>query len=192
MAVNMQTESESHPLSPTIEGIATTFRITGWIDFWLQLALVVVCSFTLLFAISGRNFSTETTSGIGIGIFWAVCGLLSLCFSAFLAFRYTRIAKGLHNPKTDLRPKKADTIQLLRLGVIVGLVGILLFLLGAGATLGVLVAKSVSQPPGVAITDPNRIVRALDVFVAVANVNGIAAHFVGTVSAIFLLERIHR
>jgi len=91
-----------------------------------------------------------------------------------------------------LRPKKADTIQLLRLGVIVGLVGILLFLLGAGATLGVLVAKSVSQPPGVAITDPNRIVRALDVFVAVANVNGIAAHFVGTVSAIFLLERIHR
>ena len=69
MAVNMQTESESHPLSPTIEGIATTFRITGWIDFWLQLALVVVCSFTLLFAISGRNFSTETTSGIGFGIF---------------------------------------------------------------------------------------------------------------------------
>jgi hypothetical protein len=181
MAVNMETKSESHSLSPTIEGIATTFRITGWIDFWLQLALVVVCSFTLLFAISGRNFSTETNSGIGVGIFWAVCGLLTLCFSAFLAFRYTRIAKGLHNPNTDLRPKKADTVQLLRLGVIVGLVGILLFILGA-----------VSQPPGVAITDPNRIVRALDVFVAVANVNGIAAHFVGTVSAIFLLERIHR
>lgn len=68
-----------------------------------------------------------------------------------------------------------DTIRRVRLGLIVGLVGILLNLCGDGSASGVLVAKAVSQPPGVAITDPNRIIRALDVFVTVANVNGIAA-----------------
>lgn len=55
-----------------------------------------------------------------------------------------------------------------------GLVGILLCLVGAGSTAGVLVAKAVSQPPGVAITDHNRMIRSLDVFVEVANINGIA------------------
>jgi hypothetical protein len=72
------------------------------------------------------------------------------------------------------------------------LVGILLNLLGGGATLGVLVAKAVSQPPGVAITDPNRIIRGLDVFVMVANINGIAAHFVGNVASLWLIDQVHR
>ena len=58
--------------------------------------------------------------------------------------------------------------------------------------MGVLVAKSISQPPGVAITDPSRIIRALDVFVAVANVNGIAGNFVGVVTSLGLLSWAHR
>ncbi|WP_083889659.1 DUF3611 family protein [Nostoc sp. PCC 7107] len=49
----------------------------------------------------------------------------------------------------------------------------LLTLLGAGSTLGTLVAKSISQALGVAITNPNKIIRALDVFVVVANINGV-------------------
>lgn len=64
--------------------------------------------------------------------------------------------------------------------------------LGAGATVGVLVAKSISQPPGVAITNPQKIIRTLDVFVMVANLNGITAHFLGTVASLWLLERVHQ
>jgi hypothetical protein len=146
----------------------------------------------LLFAFSGRNFATHTHTGIGIGIFWAVCGVIALCFNVYASFRYTRIARGLRNPNSALHPKKSDTIKFLRLAVIVSLAGILLFLLGGGATMGVLVAKSISQPPGVAITDPSRIIRALDVFVAVANVNGIAGNFVGVVTSLGLLSWAHR
>jgi hypothetical protein len=87
----------------------------------------------------------------------------------------TRTAKRFRTPNPDLLPSKMDTIRRVRLGLIVGLVGILLNLCGDGSAIGVLVAKAVSQPPGVAITDPNRIIRALDVIVTVANVNGIAA-----------------
>jgi hypothetical protein len=189
----METESESRrSLAPGRQEVATAFRLTGWISFWIQLGLIAVSGIALLFAITGRNVSKGTSAGIGFGIFWAVSGILVLGCSVYLAFRYTRIGKSLRNPKAEHIPKKADTIQILRLGLIVGLVGLLLNLLGAGATVGVLVAKSVSQPPGVAITDPNKIVRALDVFVEVANINGIAAHFVGIIAALWLLDKAHR
>ncbi len=49
-------------------------------------------------------------------------------------------------------------MEVLRLAVIVGFVGMLLTILGNGATIGVLLAKSVAQPQGVAIYDPNRII----------------------------------
>jgi hypothetical protein len=188
----MQTKSPPQSISPEIKNVANLLRVTGRFSFWIQLGLAVVCTLTVFFAMTGRNFSEETNQAIGIGIFWAVCSILVLGFNIYLAFRCTRIAKGLLTLSPERRPKKADTLRLLRLGVIVSLVGILLSLLGAGATIGVLVAKIVSQPPGVAITDPNRIIRGLDVFVTVANVNAIAAHFVGTVSSLWLLDQVHR
>ncbi|MBD1835325.1 DUF3611 family protein [Cyanobacteria bacterium FACHB-472] len=186
----MQTHSESST-SETKQKIANIFRLVGWIAFWIELGLTIGSGIALLFSISGRNFATETNPGIGVGIFWAVAGLLALCFNVFLAFRYTRLAKGLSNPDPERHPRKADTVQILRMSVITSLVGILLCLLGSGATVGVLVSKAVSQPPGVALTDPNMIIRALDVFVAVANINGIAGHFVGIVTSLGLLKWIH-
>ncbi|MDZ8051336.1 MAG: DUF3611 family protein [Aulosira sp. ZfuVER01] len=188
----MQTESEMRSLAPEIQGIANTIYITGWITFWVQLGLAVVSGLALLFAASGRGFADQPNAGIGVGMFWAAFGILVLLFTIYWDFRYTRIGKRLRNVNPALHPSKADTVKVIRLGIIAALIGILLTLLGAGSTVGVLVAKSISQPPGVAITDPYKIIRALDVFVAVANINGIAAHFVGTVSSLWLLERVNQ
>jgi len=190
--MNMQTETDVRTLAPSLQGIANTIRLTGWITFWIQLGLAVVSGLAVLFASTGRDFADQPNAGLGVGIFWAICGIIALLFSVYWNFRYTRLGKRLANPNPSLHPSKADTIAALRLGIIVGLVGILLTLFGTGSTLGVLVAKSISQPPGVAITDPNKIIRALDVFVAVANINGITAHFVGTVASLWLLERVHK
>ena len=192
MESNMQTESETRSLAPTVQGIANTIHLTGWITFWVQLGLAVVSGLCLLFAATGRGFAEQPSAGLGVGMFWAGCGIVVLLFSVYWDFRYTRIGKRLGNPNPALHPSKADTVKVIRLGIIAALVGILLTLLGAGSTVGVLIAKSISQPPGVAITDPYKIIRALDVFVAVANINGIAAHFVGTVSSLWLLERVNQ
>ncbi|BAY19012.1 hypothetical protein NIES2109_51780 [Nostoc sp. HK-01] len=188
----MQTETEAKTLAPSLHAIGNTIRWTGWITFWLQLGLAVVSGIAVLFASTGRGFADQPNAGLGVGIFWAVCGIVALLFSVYWDFRYTRLGKQLENPNHALHPSKADTIAAIRLGLVVSLVGILLTLLGAGSTLGVLVAKSISQPPGVAITDPNKIIRALDVFVAVANINGITAHFFGAVASLWLLERVHK
>jgi Protein of unknown function (DUF3611) len=178
--------------APSLYGIANTIRLTGWITLWVQLALAVVAGLTLLFALTGKSFSNQPSSSLGIGIFWAMCGIVALLFSVYLDFRYTHLGKQLANSNPSLHPSKTDTIRAIQLGIIVSLIGILLTLIGASATLGVFVAKSLSQPPGVAITDPNKIIRALDVFVMVANVNGIVAHYIGAVASIWLFERVHQ
>ncbi|MBD2294161.1 DUF3611 family protein [Anabaena sphaerica FACHB-251] len=196
----MHTESESEvrlhhqqpTLAPKLQDIGNTIRFTGWITLWVQLGLAIVCGLALLFASTGRDFAQQPNAGLGIGIFWGFCGILALLFSVYWNYSYTRLGKQLLNPNTALHPSKADTVRAIRLGIMVGLVGILISILGAGATVGVLVAKSVSQPPGVAITDPYRIIRAMDVFVEVANINGIFAHFIGTVASLWLLEKVHQ
>ncbi|QKQ74524.1 DUF3611 family protein [Nostoc sp. TCL240-02] len=188
----MQTESEARSLPPETRGIGNTIRLTGWITFWAQLSIGVVSVLALLFALTGREFVQQQNAGLGIGIFWAVCGIVLLLFSLYWNFRYTHIGKALENSNPALHPSKPNTTKILRLGIIVGLVGILLTLLGAGSTVFVLVAKSISQPPGVAITNPYNIIRPMDVFVVVADITGIAAHFVGTVASLWLLERVHQ
>lgn len=192
MVIYMQTESEARSLPPETRGIGNTIRLTGWITFWAQLSIGVVSVLALLFALTGREFVQQQNAGLGIGIFWAVCGIVLLLFSLYWNFRYTHIGKALENSNPALHPSKPNTTKILRLGIIVGLVGILLTLLGAGSTVFVLVAKSISQPPGVAITNPYNIIRPMDVFVVVADITGIAAHFVGTVASLWLLERVHQ
>lgn len=188
----MLARPKSPQSSPKIQKIAQRFRTLGWLSLWVQLGLASASILMLLFAASGQKFSPKTNTGIGIGIFWSVCSFFALCITIFFAFRYTRIAKGLlREPDAHLHPRKAETVELLRFGVIIGFVGILLGLFGAGSSLGVLVAKTISQPPGIAITSPDRIVRALDVFVVLANFNLITAHFVGAVTSMWLLEKLH-
>lgn len=185
----MQTSVETESLSSKLENVAKVLRIVGWAGFSIQLLLAAVSGVLLLFAISGRNFReaiapstgvaprvgytvTQTTPGVGISIFWTVCGILALLFSVYLAFRQTRFARRLRNPDPSLHPKKADVLQVLRLGIIVGFVGMLLAILGSGAAMGVLLSKTVAQPQGVAIYNPNLIIRSLDVFCSNGKHNG--------------------
>lgn len=187
----MQTQTDTRPTS-SLSNVASVMRWTGWSSFWVQLTLAILAGISLLFVFSGRNFSRETTPGIGVSIFWAICSIAALVFGVYQAFRYTRIAKRLQHPNTAVHPKKSDTIQVVRWSIIVGIAGMLFGLLGAGSAVGTLLSKAIAQPQGVAIYDPTRIIRALDIFAAVANVNILAAHFVGMVVSLWLFSWLHR
>ncbi|MCU0548206.1 MAG: DUF3611 family protein [Leptolyngbya sp. Prado105] len=50
----------------------------------------------------------------------------ALLFTAFLAFRQLRFARRLRNLDPDLHPKQSEVMQVLRIGVIAGLVGMAL------------------------------------------------------------------
>ncbi|MBW4637704.1 MAG: DUF3611 family protein [Gloeocapsa sp. UFS-A4-WI-NPMV-4B04] len=180
----------------TIQEIAQTFRLTGWASFWAQLVLGVVAAVILGFASLSRDVSTGQKSvGTGLGIFFAVIAVIALGASIFWAFRYIRISKQLQSSNPNNRPRKADTIQLLRLGLSINLVGLLVGLIGAQAIVGALVAKSLTLPQagvGVYQVDPSRIIRPLDIFVVQANTNTVAAHFAGLIGSLWLLNRVNR
>ncbi|MEA5621003.1 DUF3611 family protein [Cronbergia sp. UHCC 0137] len=176
-----------------IRAIAQKFRLAGWISFWIQLVLGVISSIiVLLFAIfSQRTGSPSNNPGTGFGVFLAICGLVVLGGGIYLAYRYTRIGKQLQSPNPSNRPRKIETIQVLRLGAWINLGGILVTLMGAQAIVGTLVARSISpQAVTTQLFDPNRIISGLDMLVVQANTNTISAHFAGLIASLYLLNRI--
>jgi len=201
---------ERQSLESKLEKVGNVLRLTGWIGLSAQIVFGAISLLLVVFAIAGRNFSQATalpsginpgvavpvnqgvTPGIGIGIFWAVGGILALLAGIYFAFRQTRLARRLRHADTLKHPTKAEVMTVLRLGAIAGLVGMLLTILGGGATLGVLFSKSIAQPQGMAIYDPTRMIRSIDIMVAMANMSGIAAHFVGTVASLSVFEWLHR
>lgn len=193
----MREKPDTSSLPPALQRIAVTMRTVGGISFWLQAALGVISALVLLFAsVSssiGRQANQANNPGTGLGIFFAIFGLLALGGGAYFAFRYTRISRELLASNGAGRPSKADTLRVIRLGLIVNLVGMLLTVLGAQAIVGSILAKSLAQPQGAfGAFDPSRFVQPVDLFVVQANTNTIAAHFVGIVASLWLFNRLTR
>lgn len=186
----MSHELNSYLPAPTKQRFADTFRIVRRISFWVQLALGAISGLALLLAIFSRNVTIQTTSNpvMGFGVFLGITGILVLSFRLFLSFRYRRLAKLLQSPSRELHPKKQDVIQALSTGLIVSLVGLLLAFLASEVTVAVVAAKALALPPGVAAYTSGNFIRPLDIFVVLANVNLIGAHFVGSVTALGLFN----
>ncbi|MBW4688816.1 MAG: DUF3611 family protein [Komarekiella atlantica HA4396-MV6] len=173
---------------PTKQEFAVTFRLASRISFWVQLALGSVSGIALLLACFSRNITTQTNNaGIGFSILLAIVGILLLCFRVYWAWRYRRLAKLLQAPSYQNQPKKEHVIQNLRIGLIVSLLGLLIAFIASEGTVAVILGKALAQPQGVAVYQPENVIRSLDVFVMLANVNMIGAHFFGGVTSLSLL-----
>ncbi len=179
-------ESLSHP--PSKQKFAATLRLVSRISFWVQLVLGGISGIAVLLAYFSRNITTQTSNaGIGFGIFLAIVGILLLCFRVYWALRYRKMAKLLQTPNSQNHPKKEDVIQNLRIGLLVSLVGLLIAFIASEVTVSIILGKAVAQPQGVAIYQPENVIRSLDIFVMLANVNMIGAHFFGGVTSLGLL-----
>ncbi len=174
--------------SPTKQEFAATFRLASRISFWVQLALGSVSGIALLLACFSRNVTTQTNNaGIGFGIFLAIVCILLLCFRVYWAWRYRRLAKLLQTPSSQNHPQKESVIQNLRVGLIVSLLGLLIAFIASEETVAVILGKALSQPQGVAVYQPENVIRSLDVFVTLASVNMIGAHLFGAITSLGLL-----
>lgn len=174
---------------PTKQKFAATFRVVSRISFWVQLALGAFSGIALLLAMFSRNTATRTDNPtIGFGIFLAIVGIFFLGFRIYLAFRYRRLAKRLQAPIPEIQPKKEDIIQVLYIGLIVSLVGMLLAFVASEVTVIAVLSKALALPQGVAVYRPENVIRSLDLFVVLANVNLIGAHLVGGATSLGLLN----
>jgi Protein of unknown function (DUF3611) len=175
----------------TVKKVATQLRRVGWVCFWLQLVLAIVSTAIFVFAIlmAGNSANNPATGG---SLLFSLGGLFALYGSTFWSFRYMGIARQLKNP--DLRPKKADTIQTIRLGILFGLIGMGLSVMGAESISGTLLGKSFSSfsvSVGFFNADAlSKIIQPLDISIVLANTHTITAHFIGILGSLFLLDRI--
>jgi cytochrome b561 len=164
--------------------LAGRMRLFGWGQFWLQLAIALASGVLLQFSTSGRAFS-PSASGWGDAIYWSLYAFLLLCAATALAFYYTRAARFVVRPDY-LGAGRRTAFWFLSLGLLIGLSGTIISFIGLSLSISLLIAKTVSQPPGIAITDPNKIIRALDVFVLLVNFCLLLGHFIGAGVAAWL------
>jgi hypothetical protein len=98
------------------------------------------------------------------------------------------MAKRLQQPNQNLHPKREEIIRVLRIGLIVSLAGLVLAFVASEITTVAVLAKAIAQPQGVAVYDPEKIVREMDLFLILAEVNLIGAHILGRVDSLGLLN----
>jgi hypothetical protein len=175
--------------STTREKIASVFRTLSWSGFWVELILAAISSAILFLAIADPSFNIDTLKS-GFGFFSAVCGIIALGFGVYWTFSYLRIAQRLEDFETSNYLSKKEVVKTLENGVIIHLIGMLLILLSAQIIVGVLLLKVLSLPQGLAISQVNRLIEPLDIFVVQASLCAIVAQFIGIAISFWLLKRI--
>jgi predicted ferric reductase len=186
----MSNELNSYLPTPTKQRFAATFHVVRPISFWVQLALGAVSGLALALAIFSRSSTVQTTTNsvMGFGVFLGIIGILVLCFRVYWANRYRHLDKLLQSPNRELHPRKDTVIQALQIGLIVSFTGLLVAFLASEVTVIAVLAKALALPQGVAVYRPENIIRSLDLFVVLANVNLIGAHLVGSATSLGLLN----
>ena len=160
-------------------GLAQSFRFFGGAAFWLQLFLGVISAVLLGFGFAGRTVSPGE-SVFGDAIYWAAAALGALVFTTFFAFKYMKTAARIRKePARYLSREHRWTFWFVIVGGFLSILGLLDSFGGLGLSVALLVGKTMSQPPGIAITDPTKIIRALDIFVLLVNFSLLFAHFIG-------------
>lgn len=184
-----QVKSEIVPPAPpkAILKLVRNLRFLGWFAFWVQLALGII-SVLLFFVVSSGQTISVNVEGPTSGSLWAKYGFVILCLTTILFFYCTRLARKIAlKPDFYINQKKQSPPWLLRLSYKLSLIGTLIGFIGIGASVALLMAKTVSQPPGIAITDPSKIVRALDVLILLINFELLIAHFMGASISIWII-----
>jgi hypothetical protein len=196
MSRELQGAEPGSAASANILKVIVLLRRAGWWGFTIQVILTVIAAvilaqafFTITIVESGKG-----NPGLGPGLSLASIGLLLACANVFWMYWYTRLAKKLGAVNGDRRdrPSKASTLNQVKIGVYISLLGIALALLGEFSIVGVLFSKAISTPRNTVVTPGSfsSIVQPLDIFIVQANTNVILAHFIGLLISLWLLVRI--
>jgi len=189
----MNNDSELSRAIPTsVLMVSSSLKRAGVIGFWVQLVLGVIGAVTLLFATPILLQNRVKTPENDFGIFCAILGLILLGISIYVSVIYGRIARKLQNPDPTNRPKKTETLKMIKIGLTLNVVGSFVSIIGAQALVGVVLAKSLARGQITLSTNPSEFVNSIDLLIIQANTNTILANFSGILNSLWLLNRISR
>jgi hypothetical protein len=187
----MTKDSELAPsLPPAVHKVSKNLQLWGFWSFWLQLILGIISTVTLLFATPALFETEQKIQGVQFGIVSAFISIILLIISMIISFRYGKIGRRIENRDPAMRPKKSETMRLIRIALIFNLVGMVFAIIGAETLVGLALAKLLTLSPQLIGSNPQNYVNSLDLLIIQANTNTIGAHFAGIVTSLILLNRI--
>ena len=167
----------------------------GWISFWFQLVLTVVAGVIILFSMA---FTSQ--QGPQVSLYLTLFGVVTGFLSTFWSFGYVRLARKLRTfldsdgAGNAPRVRRSDVINMLEKGAIINILGAGASVIGLQATIGLLVAKTLTtatvNPFLASNTNTWNPVLAFDVFNVQATTNTLLAHFFSLIVSLWLLRRI--
>ncbi len=177
--------------SKNIQQIYMRLKRASFIGFWMQLVLGVVSGVIWLVCVPIIFQPDKRTPGSEVGIVSAFVALVILLIAIILFFRYGKIATRIASPDPARRPKRSETIKIIRFGLIINVAGMVLAIVGAQALVGLALIKSLSTAsPQLIGPNITEFVNSFDLLIILANTNSITAHFAGIVTSLWLLDRL--
>jgi hypothetical protein len=187
----MTRDSElAQSLPPAVQKVSKNLQLWGFWSFWLQLILGIISTVTLLFATPALFETKQNVQNVQFGIFSAFISIVLLVVAIYTSFRYNKIGKKIENRDPAMRPKKSETIGLIKFGLIFNLVGMLFSIIGAETLVGLSLAKLLNLSPQLIGSNPQLFVNSIDLLIIQANTNTIGAHFAGIATSLILINRI--
>ena len=144
------------PANP--ESLAKRFTSLGWIGVWLQVVLLAIPVFLLVYVLFLSSPESAQRKSIDLGNYLSYGSLLVMVFTTFWFYRYTRLGKRIADPST--RPPQASVLKTLWIGLwacalgiffsmllMFSAVGRLLFVLLANPQTGLMIAPAPGADP---------------------------------------------
>ncbi|XP_047337904.1 protein TIC 21, chloroplastic-like [Impatiens glandulifera] len=177
-------------VSKRLLATSANFKRFGSLGFWGQLTCTIVSAVILSFSVVVTGQITSPTT-----FYLNAAGIAAGFISIFWSFGYIRLSEKLRKTanQPSKAPPRAEVVQSLKNGILLNLLGMGAAILGMMATVGSLVAKSLTSsanPFGQGISPGYKPVLALDVFLVQASANTILSHFLGLVFSLELLRSV--
>lgn len=189
----IQSKAESTSQLPKKREFASTLQLLARISYWAHLLLGITSGIILSLVVFSRNFSDQTNNiAISFSLVLALVSLVAIGFRVYWALRYRNLAKNLQLANRNLQPNRLEIIRVLRFGLLVSGLGMVLAFVASETAIISIIAKAIAQPQGVVVYNPEKIIRPADLFLVLASLNILGAHFLGSVNSLGLLNWISK
>ena len=182
---------------PSPRRIALAFRRLGWIGFWCQVILglipVILMIFQWIFSSTPQLLGSPDSGNI-----LSFLDILTLLFTIYWCFRYTRLASKLED--ANQRLAKGRITKEVWIGIIANVVviflAVLIGMISVGGLLYVVLsipqgATTILQPtPGGTVLNPAAKIVPMDMLGLLAVMNVILAGLIGIIVSLWLLYRL--
>lgn len=185
---------------PDLPRIGNALRMTGWVRFWVQLALAVVVVGVLLFNNIGTRVAAnaQRALGLGPGLSFTTLSFLLLAWSLWQCWQVIGCGRAL---ASKAPPSRGETTRLIKRGLLIDLVGLTVAAVGYQALAGSLFLQASMQAPGLfgpmsyqgsqgpVSTYP---ITSIEMLSVLSNTQVLFAHLLGLGFSLWMLQRIFR